>query len=309
MDDDDELSTSPADSSRSADGHSSHDGTGSISSATSPSSNHSFASPLRGINGELSLSKEAVFLISNLDNYLPLGCLCFENLTESPENQSSIGVWYDNAVPPLLAFEETLHSHLRKLASAGWIRMSSARSNIDVRYLIFRIYILPFDVGLRFIDRQSKRLYLALENLVTEIDVSSDAWIGNYTPEKTCKFDPWASSDQGSLFWMFNKLPSPAPSADLVKGIYTHQALEDLLDSASVLLGLKTPLYPYQRRSAGLMLQRESVSTLDLDPRLERRTAPDGTTYYFDARELVFLRHARYYEACKVRTSTSKAPP
>jgi hypothetical protein len=117
-------------------------------------------------------------------------------------------------------------------------------------------------------------------------------------PDKACKFDMWATSDEGSLFWMFNKIPSPAPSIEIVTEKYTREALEDLLDPASVLPGLKTQLYPYQRRSAGLMLQREAVSSLELDPRLERRLAPDGSKYYYGARDLTFLRHPRYYESC-----------
>ena len=48
------------------------------------------------------------------------------------------------------------------------------------------------------------------------------------------------------------------------------------------------------------MLQRESISSsLALDPRLERRTAPDGSTFYYGPRDLLFLRHPRYYEPCR----------
>jgi SNF2 family DNA or RNA helicase len=135
--------------------------------------------------------------------------------------------------------------------------------------------------------------------LITEVDVSRDTWQGSYAPEHAVKFDKWATTDEGSLFWMFNKLPSPSPSVDKVKEKYAREALEDLLDPVSLIPGLKTQLYPYQRRSAGLMLQRESISTLELDPRLERRVTPDGSTFYYSARDLIFLRHPRYYEACK----------
>lgn len=243
--------SSPADSSRSLESDSSHSGNGDISSATSPSSQHSFPSLRQGTDDEHSSSKEATSFLTDLDNYLPLGCLCFEDLTESHEDQNT-GVWQDiTQLTPLLAFEETLYSHLHKLASSGWIRILSAPSTANVHYLILRIYILPFDVGLRFIDRQSKRLYIALENLVSELDVSPDTWYRKLVHGTANKFDRWASGDEGSLFWMFNKLLSPAPSADMVKEKYSHEALEDLLDSQSVLPGLKTPLYPYQRRSAG----------------------------------------------------------
>ena len=230
---------------------------------------------------------------------MPLGCLCFEDLAAIPDEQKT-GEWRDiTHLPVALAFEETLYSHLHKLASAGWIRIFSARSHTDSRHLIFRIYILPFDVGLRFIDRQSKRLYTALESLISEINVDPDTWQGRYVPDVTVKFDAWATSDEGSLFWMFNKLPSPSPKVEKIEEKYAREALEDLLDPVSSIPGLKTQLYPYQRRSAGLMLQRESISTLELDPRLESRCAPDGTKFYYSARDLTFLRHPRYYEACK----------
>ncbi|KAI5195031.1 hypothetical protein E4T39_08394 [Aureobasidium subglaciale] len=72
-----------------------------------------------------------------------------------------------------------------------------------------------------------------------------------------------------------------------------------VLPSDYQLPGLKTALYPYQRRSAGQMLQRECEERLELDPRLEERTALDGTTYYYAPWEISFLRGPRYYESCK----------
>ena len=168
-------------------------------------------------------------------------------------------------------------------------------------YTIYRVYILPGDVGLRFFDRENRRLLAALESLVASIDVSPETWSGGYSKGVEVGFDPWATRDEGSLFYMFNKLPSPRPDPTLVKEKYAREAVEDLLDPspASALVGLKTPLYPYQRRSAALMLQRESVSTLMLDPRLEPRTAPDGSSFYYGARELLFHRNPRYYEASR----------
>ena len=272
---------------------------GSVSSVTSPSSFETSRSP-RSTTGSSCFSGEASSFFSDVSNYLALGTLCFEDLVE-PEDDQDLSQWQDiTQLPPLLAFEPSLSSNLQRLAAAGWIRVLTKRSASNPRLVIFRVYILPFDVGLRFIDRQSKRLYLALEGLAAELNVSEEAWAGDFVPEKVRKFDTWASSDEGSLFWMFNKLPSPSPRVNLVKEKYAREALEDLLDPASLPPGLKTPLYPYQRRSAGLMLQRESVSALQLDPRLEKRIAPDGfSTFYYGARDLAFLRHPRYYEACK----------
>ena len=246
-----ELLVSSGDSSRSPGSLGTHDDVVSISSATSTSSHRSSSHNGAALNDKAEKHREAHAFLSDLNNYLPLGCLCFEDLAQTQEHRLT-GAWEDiTDLSVTLAFEETLSSHLHRLATAGWIRIFSARSTADPRYIVLRIYILPSDVGLRFIDRHSKRLYVALEGLVAEVDVSPDTWKGNYVPGHACKFDMWAMNDDGSLFWMFNKLSSPSPTVDKIEEKYAHEALEDLLDPGSVLPGLKTQLYPYQRRSAG----------------------------------------------------------
>lgn len=270
----------------------------SFSASSGPSTNTQYSSP--DIQDEASLREEASEFFADLNNYLALGCLTFEDFTRVGDEQESDQTWDDlSHRPPLLAFDGTLNTNLQALAAAGWIRIFSKRCSFNAHVIIMRIFILPFDVGLKYIDRQSKRLYLALESLTAELDVSRATWSGHVDTEKIVKFDMFATADQGSLFWMFNKIPSPAPVAEMVQDSYAREALEDLLDSDALLPGLKTRLYPYQRRSAGLMLQRESVSCLELDPRLERRIAPDGTDYHYGARDITFFRHPRYYEACR----------
>lgn len=213
---------------------------------------------------------DAHALVSDLSNYLALGCLCFEDFVNT-DGDGKVDQWQEVVHPEvLLAVDGGLGAHIARLISYRWIRMQMGRSETDEHTLIFRVYVLPGDVGLRFIDRHNRRLYADLEHLIAEIDTSQETWAGR--PGNTRKFDIWATRDEVSLFYMFNKLPSPAPSIELVKEKYTREALEDLLDPASVLPGLRTELYPYQRRSAGLMLQREFTSELMLDPRLESRT-------------------------------------
>ncbi|KAK5120248.1 hypothetical protein LTR85_006454 [Meristemomyces frigidus] len=281
-------------------GNSSHDGTGYTTSATSPSSSKGIPSSQRlRVGTHTQLSKEALDFRSDLANYLALGCLCFEDMTIVDDEAEPAG-WQEVVdLPVLPRFEASLYAHLAKLAEAGWIRLRVCRSTLNRRFYIWRVYILPGDAGHRFIDRQNKKLWAALESLIADVDVSTETWQGCYAPGSHRKFDLWARSDEGSLFYMFNKLPSPFPSTESVEERYAREALEDLLDPASVLPGLKTVLYPCQRRSAGLMLQRESAAKLELDPRLEPRTAPDGSTFYYGARDLLFLRQPRYYEACR----------
>ncbi|TKA32782.1 hypothetical protein B0A50_01007 [Salinomyces thailandicus] len=268
--------------------------------ATSPeSSNDTLVNPHVGCQFHTKLSQDALDFRSNLENYLALGCVVFRDWTTYDPKPDETEQWQDILCLPACDAISGRYSSLSKLAEAGWVRLQSRRSLLDPHWILWRIYILPGDARHRFIDRQNKRLWAALESLILDIDVSSDTWKGRYIHETEQKFDPWATCNEGSLFYRFNKLPSPSPDVKLVKEKYAHEALEDLLDPASVLPGLKTVLYPYQRRSAGLMLQRESIRTLQLDPRLEPRKSPDGTTYYYGARDLLFLRQPRYYEACR----------
>jgi len=244
-------------------------------------------------------STEASDFLSDLHNYVALGCISFEDLTDYDDVSDSGGWQAIHQLPLYNCFDTSLYSHLAKLLGAGWIRIQIGRSVKDRRYIIHRIFILPGDAGHRFIDRTNKKLWVALECLLIDVDISPQTWQGNYAPENSQKFDAWATADSGSLFYMFNKLPSPSPDTSAVREKYTHEALEDLLDPESAIPGLKTALYPYQRRSAGLMLQRESVTTLQLDPRLEKRVAPDGSTFFYGPRDLLFLREPRYYEGCR----------
>ncbi|KAK1821853.1 hypothetical protein LTR12_003729 [Friedmanniomyces endolithicus] len=265
--------------------------------ATSPSSTAS-TSPWPDLLSQRKSSANAADFFGDLSDYLPLGCLTFEDFTSSPSDD---GLWQDvTDLPIIIGSDSTLPSLVAKLAQAGWLRIQVGRSTADARFIIFRMYILPSDTGLRFVDRRDTvALWKALRGLVAEVDVNRETWEGQYVLGIERKFDPWATCDEGSLFFKFNKLPSPAPSVDAVAEKYAHEALEDLLDPASVLPGLKTVLYPYQRRSAGMMLQRESVAHLQLDPRLEQREAPDGSVYFYSARDFLFLRQPRYYEAAR----------
>jgi SNF2 family DNA or RNA helicase len=245
------------------------------------------------------LSQEATLFLSDLSNFLAFGCLVCEDTADGPvsngDSPSSVD-WQD-----VDHYDISLEPSLFNLTDAGWIRIQKRRSAPNHVCIIYRIYILPGDVGLRYINRDNKKLFAALENLVAKVDISRETWDGHYTRDAEVKFDPWASRDEGSLFYMFNRLPSPRPDASKVREKYAREAVEDILDPSpnSALVGLKTPLYPYQRRSAALMLQRESVSTLLLDPRLEPRSAPDGSLFYYGPRNLLFNRHPRYYEATR----------
>jgi hypothetical protein len=98
---------------------------------------------------------------------------------------------------------------------------------------------------------------------------------------------------------MFNKVPSPNPDPRDIQEPYAREALEDLLDLHHHVAGLKTALYPYQRRSAGAMMHREAAPRLEIDVCLEQRRAVDGTTFYYSPRDMHFFKEPKFQEVAR----------
>ncbi|KAJ4290106.1 hypothetical protein N0V88_006612 [Collariella sp. IMI 366227] len=98
-----------------------------------------------------------------------------------------------------------------------------------------------------------------------------------------------------SLLQMFNNIPSPDPDPDEIGDFDAREAALSLLDSK--VNGLDTTLYVYQRRSAALMLQKESQKQQVLDPRLVKVADQLGAPWYYDAVTGTCLQEPRYYDA------------
>lgn len=60
--------------------------------------------------------------------------------------------------------------------------------------------------------------------------------------------------------------------------------------------GLKTRLYPYQKRSAAEMVRRETEPLLRLDPRFEDMEGPTGRQFYYNIQTAIVLREKQEYE-------------
>ncbi|KAI4956848.1 hypothetical protein J4E86_005319 [Alternaria arbusti] len=245
----------------------------------------------------------------NMDRYIALGCLHFKHTFDFSSISPSRGDWVELLHQELTdEIKANIGVEASRLLEAHWIRMFARKgtSGNASHHGLVRVYLLPEDWGRRTIDRNSKSLKNALRTLLQQIDISSSAWNGDSNPDETRYFDPWADVEPVSLYYLFNKLPSPAPDVAKIKCRYTRAAVQDALDSAAVsewsehgeqaLPGLKTRLYAYQTRSASLMLQREASPQLQLDPRLEVRISPDGKNFYFGPRDGSFLQEPRYYE-------------
>lgn len=244
----------------------------------------------------------------DIDRYIALGCLTFNEEIAAGHGTTLKDQWTE-----LLSLPDEVKliigTEAVRLLDARWIRLFLHRSSPESCTLrsIVRVYLLPEDWNRRFIDRNSKSLKGALRQLIAQTDTSPSAWAGDYREAEVRRFDPWASAENVSLYYLFNKLPSPAPDPASIKSRYARVAVHELLRSAKSseweeygeqpLVGLRTRLYPYQARSASLMIQREAAPQLQLDPRLEVRTSPNGKQFYFGAWDGSFLHEPKYYEA------------
>lgn len=234
-------------------------------------------------------SPEGNSFLNDLSNYIPVGSLVLGEVFDAAPAWEEI---VDIALLSQSGLSEQNVFDIERLLSRRRLRLFVSIPSKAV----LRIYLLPNDVGHRFLPRDrgtDGRLFSVLQNL----DVSLDCWSGQ--PNVKQPFDLYAAGEEGSLFYLFNNIPSPNPTSERISSHFHRESMIDLLDSEYQLPGLKTGLYPYQRRSAAQMLRRECEERLELDPRLEERIAPNGTIYYYDPWELSFLRRPRYYEPCK----------
>jgi hypothetical protein len=255
-----------------------------------------------------SQTADAQTKFGHLEHYIALGCLHLDQQLRTEQELATQADWVELLQADLPdEVKLVIGDEALKLLDARWIRLFFNSAGASKPRSLVRVYLLPEDWGRRFIDRNSRILKAAVRHLLQKIDTSPDAWAGNLREAKTCRFDPWATAENVSLYYLFNKLPSPAPNPEKIKSRYTRVAVRELLQSAGhseweehgeqPLPGLKTRLYAYQARSASLMIQREAAPALQLDPRLEVRTSPNGEKFFFSARDGSFLQEPRYYEA------------
>ena len=196
-----------------------------------------------------------------------------------------------------------------QLLDSRWIRLFLRHTQRETHRSIARVYLLPKDWSFHPTCRSSKALKTSLRLLLQQIDISPSAWAGDISDGQMQPFDPWASQLNTSLYYLFNKLPSPVPNLTSIKSRYTRRAAYDILGSAQAseweddgqqpLKGLRTRLYPYQARSASLMIEREAAPQLHLDPRLETRTSPNGDNFLYCAQDESFLQEPRFYESSR----------
>ncbi|EFR03874.1 hypothetical protein MGYG_06873 [Nannizzia gypsea CBS 118893] len=184
---------------------------------------------------------------------------------------------------------------LQLLEDAGLIKLSVGQESAE-RWIGVQIYVIPEERAPDLPPRTYQRLRRALKAVMSRIDPSPDAWEGRRCNPVQVE----AGSGCESLFYIFNTLESPKPEAAHVSDSWSKMAVSNLLyagddDSSLGILGLRTRLYPYQQRSAAMMIQKEAEPSLSLDPRLQTRHSPKGRKYYYDREEGTVLDEPKFY--------------
>ncbi|ORY57522.1 P-loop containing nucleoside triphosphate hydrolase protein [Pseudomassariella vexata] len=253
-----------------------------------------------------------------LHNYIPAGCLRFSADDNNPIPAAfwalpEVQIWksftLDNdAIPNALSLSQTYQAALfgtrtlqplECLFRHRWIQLQ-----VKAEARLVRVYIFPHDLDSRVIDRRDAKLTKALGLLLTQLDFSPSAWGGS--SNSPIWSHPLPIGDDGtqieededncSLLERFNNVPSPNPRLDAVSRD-DATLMQAVLDSQ--IPGLQTTLYPYQRRSAALMLQRELQPGRIIDPRLRAALDQRKEQWFFDTITGTVFRTPRYYDGAR----------
>ncbi|KAH8814928.1 P-loop containing nucleoside triphosphate hydrolase protein [Xylogone sp. PMI_703] len=253
--------------------------------------------------------------LPEIRKYIPVGCLRLKRNECHIEADiwEDFNSWYllahqsdvDDAIKTPYVFNKSQDALLgspilqpySSLLNAGWIRMEFKATNKNLGQV--RVYVLPDDIERRAIDRGHSSLRRSLQLLLSQLDISGDTWNGSWvegTPVSHVDSSMDIKNTAGkSLFELFNTLPSPNPDPEVITDRYVKEAMYRILDSD--VEGLTTRLHTYQRRSAAMMLQRETQPAQMIDPRLRSLRDQNNAIWYCDLDSGTCLREARTYEA------------
>lgn len=241
--------------------------------------------------------------LEDLGNYIPLGSLTI---------QPSIGggaylhrtCWTDSS-DTWLAFHDycdlkDAHPALsaRILANSNWVRVFARKHQRNQDLATIRVYALPDDVGRRYVDKDDGHLRSYLMKLLNGLDRSPLSWEGRNQSDICLEHYNGESSNDDSLFYLFNKIPSPVARPPSVSCPISNEAIQSVLESDE-LRGLRTKLYPYQRRTVATMIKREVEPARVLDPRFQSLEGPTGQPFFYDRETGILLRDQRTYEEAR----------
>lgn len=132
-------------------------------------------------------------------------------------------------------------------------------------------------------------------SLMGLLDRSLESWEGRNISLGRPQQQDQRSNDNDSLSYIFNTLPSPCPTPTDVSCRSAKIAMRSLLGADSM-RGLKTQLYPYQKRSAAEMIRREFEPRRRLDPRFEAKKGPTGQPFYYSSEKGIIYCDPREYD-------------
>ncbi|EEH40661.2 hypothetical protein PAAG_02637 [Paracoccidioides lutzii Pb01] len=243
---------------------------------------------------QLVLEKED--FLEDLSHFIPVGVLKRYEPANNHKLSAADHGW-TSAYP---------YGEVCRLEQNNWIQTSVCTNAKFPAWSAVRVYVLPDDIGRKHIQRSSGALRRCFKLVMSKLDSSSEAWNGRFNPYTQQNV---GSAEEESLFYIFNTLESPNPEVEKVSDPHARAAIEEVLwtqgdypgesDEDMGVVGLKTRLYAYQRRSAAYMIQRESEPAKSLDPRLQAMRGPTGQPFYYDKEEGNIFREKRLYaEAC-----------
>ncbi|RYP76395.1 hypothetical protein DL771_001834 [Monosporascus sp. 5C6A] len=182
-----------------------------------------------------------------------------------------------------------------------WIQLSfSTISSADKTGRV-RVYILPHDTARsRTRNSEDEKLTRLISKLIALLDYSSESWNGQSHASRQAQPTLYGTNllptgSDASLLAMFNNVPSPNPDPNAVADLDARESMQWLMESK--LTGLQSKLYPYQRESAAMMLQREMEPVRIVDPRLRPSLDQAGKPWYYDTVAGLVLREPTYYDA------------
>jgi len=246
-----------------------------------------------------STSSKAQAFLDDLHNYIPLGSIPLQLPDDVSRHLTQN--WTEVDKPSTVLSQDNEDAHEIDILKRARLVRLFVRLNACEEYSSWaslRIYYLPDDVGRSYLDRNDQATRKALKQIMACLNKTLATWEACFEPDsqpssKVLCFKP---EEDHSLFYIFNTLRSPSPELHNVHEKHTRESMRRLLASTETLEGLKTNLYPYQRRSAAMMIQREACPARMLDPRLEKRRGPTGARYYYDKETGILVRNRREYE-------------
>ncbi|KAJ6445920.1 Annexin A7 [Purpureocillium lavendulum] len=255
--------------------------------------------------------------------YIPAGCISIPKdeigaIEEFGLQQTSHQWWelLHEGVKPHQPGDNPNHSHLSvdvqkrllnvprlryfaQLFRARWARLEIQLSTADTAVAVMRVFLLPDDAYRGVVDRSNPSLIRARQAALRRLNFSQESWTAQ-EPESPVDFISITelgrddAAEDMSLLQVFNRIPPPEPDATSASDLHVQDAMFNLLESS--VFGLRTNLYPYQRRSAALMLQKETVPERVLDPRLVTVRRDNNSLWYVDPVAGTILSEPRYYD-------------